>query len=108
MTEKAKSTSSRQGRDVRTKLLLQRALLGEVFEQLLAVGFEWPADDHLRLWAYVGSELNQEDRDSLSSVEAELYADEVADRIETRVVVKPDLVPAGVAGQLVFCRRLPR
>lgn len=108
MTEKARSTSSRQSRDVRTKLLLQRALLGEVFEQLLAVGFEWPADDRLLLWAYVGSELDQEDRDSLSSVEAELYADEVADRIETNVVIEPKLVPAGVAGQVVFCRRLPR
>lgn len=58
----------------RVLLSLQRALLGEVFERLIAVCVDWH-DHHITIYAYVDGDPTDDELESLSCVETEVIAD---------------------------------
>lgn len=90
------------GRD-QLLLLVQRALLGEVFSALRMVWLQWEPG-LVRLTALVDPGISQDDKDSVTSVAAEIEADFRATIVNTFVVTSGSPPSDAV---VVFARKTP-
>jgi hypothetical protein len=89
----------------RVLLSMQRALLGEVFPSLRAVWVEW-SEREIRIRWIVDQEVSGADRESISSVEAEVQADFDADVfVGSETLERRAPEPILERGTCVFARR---
>lgn len=91
--------------DTRVNVLLtmQRALLGEIFPRLEKVDVTWEPGKILMTF-FVTSPLDDTDRDTVTSIEAEMCADWPDEDIESEIVVN-DVRPSRRGMECVFSRR---
>lgn len=91
----------------RAKILLtaQAALVGEIFPLLRKVSISW-GPDFLVLTYHVDAELSGDDRDSITSIEAEMAADLPDFEISSEIIL-PSVWHEERDGQCIFARRLP-
>ncbi len=110
-TSPLEPAKARTANDFRIRVLLSanRALLCEVFPALRQVNVEW-SDKHIKLWAYIDGEIQDEDAESISCAETEIMADFAPEIEVTSEVVRcdfPERIPQDYAFdcEAIYSRR---